>query len=98
MSSVMFTVAVYELNQEYGGAEEGGWWYTAGNLQYVSRVFEDKAKAYAHASRMNRTYEWMVRGVGKKYWSAIYSGGHYDARVCEGEAPAYFPESRPYYE
>lgn len=94
----MFTVAVYELNQEYGGPEEGGWWYTAGSLQYVSRVFEDKAKAEAHASRMNRTFAYMVRGVGKRCWSAVYSGGHYDALVYEGEAPAYFPQSRPYYE
>ena len=94
----MFTVAVYELEQCYGGSEEGGWWYTAGNLQYVSRVFDDKDKAYAHASRMNRTYEYRVRGASRKHWSAIYSGGQYDARVYEGDAPKYFPQSRPYYE
>lgn len=94
----MFIVAIYEKGQEYGGSEEGGWWYNTGTLMRVSRKFSSRRNAYDYASRMNRLFTYRVRGVGKKYWSAIYSGGHFEAQVYEGVAPEYYPQQRPFYE
>jgi hypothetical protein len=48
---------------------------------------------------MNNLYE-LLRKLGRrrKYWSAAYGGGHFEAYVYEDKAPDFFPQTRPYYE
>ena len=38
-------VNVYEVSQCYGGPEEGGWWFTAGELiETIGPVLEEEAR------------------------------------------------------
>lgn len=94
-----YIVAVYELDQGFGGSEEGGWWYTTGNLQYVSKVCNTREQAQRLADRMNHLYALQMKlGRKSKYWSAIYGGGHFEACVYEDKAPDFFPQTIPHYE
>lgn len=92
-----FILALYEVDRAYGGPEEGGWWYDAGELQRVLRVFPTEQAAYAACRRCN---DWLgklqqdCRSVG----SVLYSGGRYAARVFERNAPDHYPVERPSYE
>lgn len=94
-----FVVAIYDRNQAYGGPEEGGWWYECGDLVKVSRVFDDQDRACRYAARMSERFDRLRRKARLPlYWSAIYGGGHYGARVFENEAPPYYPQVEPVYE
>ena len=92
-----YIVAIYERGQEYGGPEEGGWWYSTGSLKRVSKVCSDRESALNYAWRMNVRFDRMAKGPGKQCWSAAYSGGHYTAQVFVNKAPGYWPRFRPEY-
>ena len=43
-------VNVYEVSQCYGGPEEGGWWFTAGELlETIGPVLEEEARDLSRA-------------------------------------------------
>jgi rRNA maturation protein Nop10 len=74
-------VAGYATSREYGGPEEGGWYYTAGvRADYTVRCFEvgDMPQARLYAERLGRDFS-CVRVFGDRV------------------APSAFPESRPHY-
>lgn len=49
-----WSVAVYQRGREYGGPEEGGWWYDTGSLteHRKIRVYEDFAEAEARVREL----------------------------------------------
>lgn len=49
----IYVVAVYERWREYGGPEEGGWYYTAGELVDLDAAFSTRWAAYERAGYMN---------------------------------------------
>lgn len=92
-----YIVAIYERGQEFGGAEEGGWYYETGELRRVSKVFDNAELAVQYAERMNMRFDRKARGPGRQYWSAAYGGGHYVAQVFLNKAPGHYPRFRPVY-
>lgn len=95
-----FTVSIQELEQQYGGPEEGGWWYDSGTpapeFQQLTRTFKSARKAWRYRDRLQ---DHAVKArAGRPYWSAAYAGGDYRAVVQKGTAPRPFPTARPYYE
>lgn len=97
----MYTVAVHEIDQCYGGSEEGGWWYDCGvpARQHAgyTRVFSSRTKAIRYMQRLNRE---TVPGLreGREYWSAAYAGGDFRAVLQEGTNARPFPQQFPRYE
>ena len=49
----LYVVARYYEDRAYGGPEEGGWWYTYGELEKVVLATRDEDKAYDAAWRLN---------------------------------------------
>jgi hypothetical protein len=93
-----FIVAVYLEDRAYGGPEEGGWWYNAGELVRVIRVFRNEDKAYAFTRRMNDLLA-VTLNKGRPSTGSMLSQGRYVADAHEGNAPlAHYPETRPHYE
>jgi len=92
-----YTVAFYEIDREYGGGEEGGWWYDTGTLKRLFKVCKSESAAYAAADRANRLLDHLQRR-GRSVSSILYAGGRFHAQVYEGSPPDHYPESRPYYE
>lgn len=53
-----WSIGVYEVGRQYGGPEEGGWWYDAGDLvdKFHVRGFEDLAKARSYMRTLQDHY------------------------------------------
>lgn len=67
-------VNVYEVDQGYGGAEEGGWWYNTYSIQETVRC-----ETYAEAERVRdelREGKWADE-PDARVSSVVYSGGVY---------------------
>lgn len=79
------SVAVYEISRNYGGPEEGGWYYDSGTLYTPligqALVTEDIDAGMAHFRALNATLE---RGVRAKIF-------------VEEFPPRSWPENRPHY-
>jgi hypothetical protein len=83
-------VNVYELDRAYGGPEEGGWYFDAGQLILSRQVPVTAAESVRTA--LQERYP----STGKRY-SVIYAGGDYS--VCLEDHPgADYPEHTPHYE
>lgn len=95
-----YSIAVYELDQAFGGREEGGWWYTTGTLVRVLRVnIRNQERAYRICRRINSLLHYRFERSGKRPLSSVaYAGGYLAAEICEGNAPEHFPDQRPFYE
>lgn len=95
-----FIVAAYDCGQEYGGPEEGGWWYDAGSLVRVLKLFRNEELAFDYCSRLNRRLRSKKFGPnqGKHDYTSVLSEGLILAYVFEDIAPAGFPDHRPHYE
>lgn len=93
-------VAVYECSQQWGGPEEGGWWYDAGTLVRMVKMLPNRYQARAYARRLNQRLRSRKIGPneGRHAYSSVLSEGEYQAFVYEGVPPASFPETRPHYE
>lgn len=50
----MYYVNEYLCNREYGGPEEGGWWYDTGEFLECHGVFKHESEAYDHMDSLNR--------------------------------------------
>lgn len=84
-------VAVYETDRRYGGPEEGGWWYTSGELAEHAKIrFFDRYKdAYDYSQEM-----WA--------WCFEENKDRGDLRLAvraftEQMPDTHFPKTRPYY-
>lgn len=95
-----FTLCVYDVSQCYGGPEEGGWWFDAGELMH-SKAFnraptkKEIKKFIKNVARMNRSEERTPR-------HSVASTGEYVFMVYEGRSgawnpPPFFPQRRPMY-
>ena len=93
-------VAVYDVDLVRGGPEEGGWYYEAGSLVRVVRLFPNEDHALAYCRRLNARLASRAFGPnqGKPAVSSVRSQGELQAQVCEDLAPAGYPDRRPRYE
>ena len=91
-------VGIYLIGEKYGGPEEGGWWYSYGELIRTIPVadgmkYERSVKAQQIASRMNRLFKYRRQ----KYRKMNIVSLRYEARVYSHSPPVAFPQNRPYY-
>lgn len=84
-------VNVYEMDREYGGPEEGGWYFDTGRL--VASVQVPESFVESTIKRLEETYP----NTGKRY-SVIYSGSGDYSIMVENEPGKDFPEVTPHYE
>ena len=104
---VFYTVAVYTEDQAYGGPEEGGWWYTTGNLIYnleegckngaLPQIFAKREDAVAAAAKLTEGPLERINHY-RPAISSVRSQGRYVARVCDEYPEPSFPKERPHYE
>lgn len=94
----MFQVAIYHVDQAYGGPEEGGWWYTHGDLVKVIKNHKTREEASKHCRNLNAKLEREQDADGVPRISSVLSEGRNEAKVFEGFAPNSFPEQTPHYE
>lgn len=97
-----YTVAIYMEDKLYGGPEEGGWYYHAGDLVMEPRAaallrgFDNEEDAWDYANKLNNTTmeQW---NEGRPSISSCLSEGRYVAIAEEGMPVPYFPEEIPHY-
>lgn len=103
---VLYWVAAYLVTLSYGGPEEGGWWFTSGELvtdpdiyrQLGSppRAFFDRSEAHGALSRLEEHLPQL--NAGRPPLSASTSTGLYELHVMHGpDLPQAFPRTRPTY-
>jgi hypothetical protein len=96
-------VHLFHVTREYGGPEEGGWYYTAG--QAISRPwghgsigpFSDPKDAYEVCGHANAFAD-VEMNAGARPLSSVLSTGRYEWRVTTDRDAQDFPEFRPHYE
>lgn len=90
----LFWVTAYEITQEYGGPEEGGWWYVTGEPMdsFLVRTLKDAREAYTRLS-----IKYPKESNGRPYHSVLYNGGDYRIHL-ERHEPRSFPTEAPRYE
>jgi hypothetical protein len=54
--NTLYVIATYEVRQEYGGPEEGGWWYSDGPLVELHGSRYTEQDANTTAWEMNRLH------------------------------------------
>ncbi len=107
-----YVVAVYTLDRAYGGPEEGGWWYTIGDLSAVVDGSNSEADALAKADRVRAKLgngdrlsvqvvdlgRWELTPEASRYMEAEWD--YVPKRsdyVRRTDVPQYFPEHTPHY-
>jgi hypothetical protein len=97
---IKWTVAVYEINRQYGGPEEGGWWFDCGELQsnHPIQGFETFAEAREALTKWDDELERVNKEEGRRHPSSVLCSGWLQAHIHEGLPPKYFPPKRPHYE
>lgn len=90
-------VAVYSVGLMYGGPEEGGWWYDAGELVKWRSV-----NSTASARRLARTWKRECDRINATENSAtrysVNGGDDLDVTLTKTRPWPYFPLRRPRYE
>jgi hypothetical protein len=94
-----FVVALQEVEQGYGGPEEGGWHYhyDFGSpyeetwAKKLTRVFKSEAKAYRYCSKLHALIETMR--INRKF---CYDSPRILPRVQKGTNPRPFSDYRPW--
>lgn len=89
-------LAFYEIDREYGGPEEGGWWFDSGTFVRAVAIHLDDATALRAQRRANRLLDRLQRHR-PDVSSAVYAGGRYRAYTFSGLPPERFPQQRPRY-
>jgi hypothetical protein len=93
----MYVIGFYELDREYGGPEEGGWWYDTGELVRPFAIVRNYDQANAKCRRANKLLDHIQRHK-RSTGSVAYRGGRYAAMVFEDNLPKHHPQERPHYE
>lgn len=94
-------VSIYLVDKAWGGPEEGGWWYDAGEpaLEYAShtRIFSIEGRALAYRD-MLRSGLVAQLNEGRREINSVLSEGRYEAVIDEDHYPEPYPKERPHYE
>ena len=99
LPDIVYHVTLHMLNREYGGAEEGGWWYDTGEPceSEHNAKFHTNALAYEHCARLNEDGVLADLNEGRAPLSSVMSDGVFRFLVTTGKAKPY-PATRPHYE
>jgi len=89
-------LAFYEIDREYGGPEEGGWYFDSGTFVRAIGLYFDDESAVRAMRRANRLLERLQRHR-PSVESVLYDGGRHRAYTFTGLPPERFPADRPRY-
>lgn len=94
-------VAIYLVDQAYGGPEEGGWWFDCGERYkgFEPIVCGDRDAQHAAFAKCQAFIEEHRMNEGRHEPSSVLCEGWYEPRsfAYRNGAPAFFPERRPTY-
>jgi hypothetical protein len=90
-------VAFYEVDQEYGGPEEGGWYFSSGRFVRAIGFYLTDEAAITAVRRANRLLD-SLQKHRRSVESVLYDGGRFRAFSFTGLPPERFPVNRPHYE
>jgi hypothetical protein len=95
-----YLVAVYEEDLQYGGPEEGGWYYHAGSLVRIVRANLSEERAQDYCYRLNKKLHSKHFGpnAGRPSISSVASEGRCVALTFKNFPPQGYPAVRPHYE
>jgi hypothetical protein len=98
----MYFIHKYQVSQQYGGPEEGGWWYDAGEPveDWFPLILMNEEQAYLVCRALNAA-ETDRRESDEDYeYTSVLSGRStfYDYAVDEDPIARPFPATRPHYE
>ncbi len=106
-SPSLFWVAAFLTQRHYGGPEEGGWWFSRGDLVSDPGIYTDLQEApaaflseadatlYANGLRLRLP----LLNEGRRSLDSVLSEGIYEIEVIEAATlPRSYPEYWPRYE
>jgi hypothetical protein len=95
----VYYVHKYEVAQQYGGPEEGGWWYTQGRPTEDSPVAATESEELAYELARQLNHEEQNRDKEYGFTSVLsYKEDHYTYTVEETREPKRYPVEKPHYE
>ena len=95
----MFYVTMFETDRQYGGPEEGGWYYDTGKPidHPLNRIFETEDQALAYRSENLHKVREQNEAEGRINPYFLGNKGDFlNLEVHEG-IPVPYPTERPYY-
>lgn len=87
-------VVIWFNTREYGGPEEGGWWFDTGEPQKVYTCKSPDERAVCE-ELANKQVE--KQNEGRRLLSSVLSTGRYSVSI-EDERPVPYPAVAPHYE
>jgi hypothetical protein len=103
----MWSVAIYLVDRSFGGPEEGGWYYSEGDLVHPDElsvegwtpggVFGKEDEAIEFCDGLQRALD-AGPNKSRRPISSVLSTGRYRAMIHSGWPPQHFPDTRPHYE
>ena len=97
-----YSVAICMYNKQYGGPEEGGWWYSTyepiDQLAWMTKIVLTSEEARSAKTELERVIVDKEFNKGRRPVSSVLSTGQYVAVIFPGTYPEYLPTSRPHYE
>jgi hypothetical protein len=98
----MWYVHKYDIAQQYGGPEEGGWWFDTGVPVegWLVEGYVDEEAAYERSRELNGLEAERQKNEEDYEYTSVLShrSCHYAYRVEDFSIPRPFPETRPHYE
>lgn len=91
-----FYVNEYVVFQNFGGPEEGGWWFSSGEFQKEHATFTDLEQAINYAAKL-RDEERANREGNYHDRYSVLGGGDVEFYV-DDEPGSDFPTEHPHYE
>ncbi len=97
MSQEVKYVNAYSVSRHYGGPEEGGWWYDAGEPLASMPLPENATDEQVEATKeyLRTLLGWPKQPRQGRY--SVIGGDDFEVWVEEHPAKA-FPETKPHYE
>lgn len=97
----VYWIHKHEVALQYGGPEEGGWWYDTGyptGFSFGPIIGEDAA--YDQSRALNKLEHERQEAEEKYDYTSVLShmSMHYQYTVEDYPEPKAFPETRPHYE
>lgn len=95
------TIALHNVDQAYGGPEDGGWYYSCGmpcdDLAEFTRTIKNRNAAERYAEKLNKLADDLNHGK-REVSSVIYDGDRVTAIIDRGPIAKAWPPTRPYYD
>lgn len=94
----------HEVALQYGGPEEGGWWYDAGSPDEewvpAAHAFNSEDEAYAVCRGLNEMEQIRAKQEEDYEYTSVlaYKSSHYAYTVEDHPNPYFYPDRRPHYE